>query len=150
MAYFAALLVHTDHEWVASDIEIDEIEDPNAMTALMRGAGADDRPVLLLIEQEDTWFAVVRVEGEDDPRVFVSDAAAVGRSAYGDVLPAWGEDNPTALGARPAGDEELLADLGTPSEALLRLCTQEGVLPTDAISEIADRAGCADELQSVR
>ncbi|MGH3342371.1 MAG: tRNA adenosine deaminase-associated protein [Carbonactinosporaceae bacterium] len=150
MAYFAALLVHTDHEWVASDIEIDEIEDPNAMAALMRGAGADDRPVLLLIEQEDAWFAVVRVEGEDDPRVFVSDAAAVGRSAYGEVLLTWGEDVLAELGARPAGDDELLTDLGTPPEVLLQLCTRGGLLPADAISEIADRAGCADELESVR
>ncbi|GAA4967354.1 hypothetical protein GCM10023238_39060 [Streptomyces heliomycini] len=35
----------------------------------------DEDTVLVLIEQEGGWFGVVRVDGEEDPRVYVSDAA---------------------------------------------------------------------------
>jgi putative tRNA adenosine deaminase-associated protein len=42
--------------------------------------------VLVLIEQEDAWFGVVRVDGEDDPRIYVSEAAAAARSSYGEIL----------------------------------------------------------------
>ncbi|MGX1251691.1 putative tRNA adenosine deaminase-associated protein [Streptomyces ambofaciens] len=40
----------------------------------------------MLIEQEDAWFGVVRVDGEEDPRIYVSDAAAASRSSYGEIL----------------------------------------------------------------
>jgi putative tRNA adenosine deaminase-associated protein len=42
--------------------------------------------VLVYIEQEDAWFGVVRVDGEEDPRIYVSDAAAAARSSYGEIL----------------------------------------------------------------
>lgn len=42
--------------------------------------------MLVLIEQEDAWFGVVRIDGEDDPRIYVSDAAAAARSSYGEIL----------------------------------------------------------------
>lgn len=42
--------------------------------------------MLVLIEQEDAWFGVVRIDGEDDPRIYVSDAAAASRSSYGEIL----------------------------------------------------------------
>ncbi len=52
---------------------------------LAREAAVDDDTVLVFIEQEDAWFGVVRVDGEEDPRVFLSDAAAAARSSYGEI-----------------------------------------------------------------
>lgn len=49
-------------------------------------ASPDEDTVLVLIEQEDAWFGVVRVDGEEDPRIYVSDAAAASRSSYGEIL----------------------------------------------------------------
>ncbi|MCP2312994.1 putative tRNA adenosine deaminase-associated protein [Kitasatospora paracochleata] len=69
-----------------SETELDDVETLADLTDLAREAAEDEDTVLVFIEQEDAWFAVVRVDGEDDPRIFVSDAAAAARSSYGSVL----------------------------------------------------------------
>ncbi|GAA2383310.1 hypothetical protein GCM10010420_01720 [Streptomyces glaucosporus] len=84
--YFAALLARTEDGWEASDTELDEVETLTDLADLAREAAEDDEPVLVCIEQEGAWFGVVRVEGEDDPRIFVSDAAAAARNSYGEIL----------------------------------------------------------------
>ena len=56
----------------------------------------------------------------------------------------------TELGVRPAGDFELLSDLGVSSEELLELSVEEGVLPADILSVIAERLAFADELDRLR
>lgn len=84
--YFAALLARTEDGWEASDTELDDVETLTDLADLAREATADEETVLVLIEQEDAWFGVVRVDGEDDPRVYVSDASAAARSSYGEIL----------------------------------------------------------------
>ncbi|WP_055494523.1 hypothetical protein [Streptomyces sp. TP-A0356] len=84
--YFAALLARTEDGWEASDTELDDVETLSDLTDLARDASVDEDTVLVLIEQEDAWFGVVRVDGEDDPRIYVSDAAAAARSSYGEIL----------------------------------------------------------------
>jgi putative tRNA adenosine deaminase-associated protein len=83
--YFAALLARTEDGWEASDTELDDVETLSDLTDLAREASEEDT-VLVLIEQEDAWFGVVRVDGEEDPRIYVSDAAAAARSSYGEIL----------------------------------------------------------------
>jgi putative tRNA adenosine deaminase-associated protein len=84
--YFTALLARTENGWEASDTELDDVESLDELAELAREAATDDEPVLVCIEQEGAWFGIVRVDGEDDPRVFVSDAAHAMRSAYGEIL----------------------------------------------------------------
>ncbi|MEW2514985.1 hypothetical protein [Streptomyces sp. NPDC046870] len=84
--YFAALLARTEDGWEASDTELDDVETLSDLADLAREASPDEDTVLVLIEQEDAWFGVVRVDGEEDPRIYVSDAAAARRSAYGELL----------------------------------------------------------------
>ncbi|MEU3370795.1 hypothetical protein ABZ734_10020 [Streptomyces sp. NPDC006660] len=86
--YFAALLARTEDGWEASDTELDDVETLSDLADLAREAAADgaDDTVLVLVEQEDAWFGVVRVDGEEDPRVFVSNAAVAARSSYGAML----------------------------------------------------------------
>ncbi|MQY35708.1 hypothetical protein SRB17_36960 [Streptomyces sp. RB17] len=84
--YFAALLARTEDGWEASDTELDDVETLSDLADLAREASPEEDTVLVLIEQEDAWFGVVRVDGEDDPRIYVSDAAAAQRSAYGELL----------------------------------------------------------------
>ncbi|MEU3553713.1 tRNA adenosine deaminase-associated protein [Streptomyces fragilis] len=84
--YFAALLARTEDGWEASDTELDDVETLADLADLAREASPDDDTVLVLIEQEDAWFGVVRVDGEDDPRIYVSNAAAARRSSYGEIL----------------------------------------------------------------
>jgi putative tRNA adenosine deaminase-associated protein len=178
VAYFGALLTRTAGGWDAREVDLDEFEDLGGVTDIMRES-ADDDTALLFLEQEDTWFAVVRVDGEDDPRVFVSDVTAAARSAYGDMLlvaalpgldhqgapieAALGdveevdeddededEDDDTAMAsAGPAGDADILDDFALPPERLVELATGD-ILPADALAEVAEALGAADELEAVR
>ncbi|MDA5285288.1 MULTISPECIES: hypothetical protein [unclassified Streptomyces] len=84
--YFAALLARTEDGWEASDLELDDVESLSDLIDLARSAAVDDDTVVALIEQEDAWFGVVRVDGEEDPRYYVSNASAADRSSYGSML----------------------------------------------------------------
>ncbi|MFJ5546976.1 hypothetical protein [Streptomyces sp. NPDC093225] len=101
--YFAALLARTEDGWEASDTDLDDVETLSDLTELAREASADDEEtVLVFIEQEDSWFALVRLDGEDDPRIYVSDAAAAARSSYGEILL-----TDELLGRDPGSDDDL-------------------------------------------
>ncbi|WP_329344246.1 hypothetical protein OG866_22755 [Streptomyces sp. NBC_00663] len=105
--YFAALLARTEDGWEASDTELlDNVETLSDLADLAREAAAEDDTVLVLIEQEDAWFGVVRIDGEDDPRIYVSDAAAAARSSYGEILL-----TDELLGREPGGDDADLESL---------------------------------------
>lgn len=213
VAYFAALLARSADRWKARDADLDEIEDVAGLVEFMREVPEDyeeeEEPdtAVLLLEQEDVWFAVVRLDADEDPRLFVSDVAAVSRSAYGDLLLsvdllAVGPDGrpmaqPTAaegvaddlggdgaeadededgadgdeldhagrldpaglddaesgehrpLHSGPAGDADLLADFGVRASKLVGLC-RDGVIPADALADVAEALGAADELEEVR
>lgn len=215
VAYFAALLARSADRWTARDADLDEIEDVAGLVELMREAPEDDDEAeepdtaVLLLEQEDVWFAVVRLDAEEDPRLFVSNVAAVSRSAYAELLlsgglvPVGPDGSPLeeaaadigdegegadggvdggvdgedvdvdadvveplaqrtdltglddANGARrtprsgPAGDAALLADFGVRASRLVSLCGGE-MPPADALANLAEALGAADELEEVR
>ncbi|HEY8978575.1 MAG TPA: hypothetical protein VIU15_03200 [Streptomyces sp.] len=167
--YFAALLARTEDGWEASDTELD-VETLSDLADLARESSVDDDTVLVLIEQEDAWFSVVRVDGEDDPRVYVSDAAVASRSSYGELLLAdllaknsddddldaldldgtedgdEDEDDDSAAEAvphGPLGDARLLDDLGISEKQLKSF-------DSDALTEIADALGATEILEAVR
>lgn len=178
--YFAALLARTEDGWEASDTELDDVETLADLADLAREATADEETVLVLIEQEDAWFGVVRVDGEEDPRIYVSDASAASRSSYGEILL-----TDELLGRDPDDVEDLDAlDLdGTEdgedgededdgegddpipagpvgeadlladfgmSEKQLLSLSGDGGVPGEALSEIAEALGCGDLLEAVR
>lgn len=209
VAYFAALLARSADRWTARDADLDEIEDVAGLVEFMREVPEDDEEgdepdtTVLLLEQEDVWFAVVRLDAEEDPRLFVSDVAAVSRSAYadlllsGDLVPVGPDGRPAEqspvpesadapddsdaavgtdaadddaelvarpnltdladadsaarrpLHSGPAGDADLLADFGVRATKLVGLC-RGGLPPADALSDLAEALGAADELEEVR
>ncbi|WNF31294.1 hypothetical protein RI138_15360 [Streptomyces sp. C11-1] len=102
--YFAALLARTEDGWEASDTELDDVETLSDLTDLARDASVDEDTVLVYIEQEDAWFGVVRVDGEEDPRIYVSDASAAARSSYGEILL-----TDEMLGREPGAEDEIAA-----------------------------------------
>jgi putative tRNA adenosine deaminase-associated protein len=99
VAYFAAVLARTEDGWDVSETELDNVETLADLAELAREHSEDEETVLVFIEQEDAWFAVVRIDGEEDPRIFVSDGAAAARSAYGEIVLT------DELVGRPPGDE---------------------------------------------
>ncbi|GKQ38535.1 hypothetical protein [Streptomyces sp. A012304] len=173
--YFAALLARTEDGWEASDTELDDVETLSDLADLAREASPEEDTVLVLIEQEDSWFGVVRVDGEDDPRIFVSDAAAAARSSYGEILltdellgrdSEAGDDDLDALdldGTEDGEDEDADEDAGT-AEAVphgpvgdAAILDDLGVsekelksLTEDALTEIAEALGASEVLETVR
>jgi putative tRNA adenosine deaminase-associated protein len=173
--YFAALLARTEDGWEASDTELDNVETLSDLADLAREASPDEDTVLVLIEQEDAWFGVVRVDGEDDPRIYVSDAFAAQRSAYGELLltdellgrdPDVDDDlesldlDGTEDGESDSGDDEEGGADAVPhspvgdSQILDDLGISEKELRAldadDALSSIADALGAAEVLETVR
>ncbi|MFD7702255.1 hypothetical protein [Streptomyces caelestis] len=178
--YFAALLARTEDGWEASDTELDDVETLPDLADLAREASPDEDTVLVLIEQEDGWFGVVRVDGEEDPRVYVSDAAAAARSSYGEMLltdellgrEPGGEgpdldaldldgtedgepdDDDAGVGAASAGGAEAVPHGPVGDAQILEdLGVSEKELRSmteDAVTEIADALGASEVLETVR
>lgn len=90
VAYFAALLARYADEWQARDVDLDEVDDGVGLVEFIREACEEEEPdtAVVLLEREDAWFAVVRLDIDEDPRVFASDLAGVSRSGYADLLTA--------------------------------------------------------------
>ena len=86
MSYFTAVLAREGKSWTTHDLEVEGADDLVELTAELRGLVDGDEPVLVLVEREDAWWAVVRIDGDDDPRVFVSDAAGAAASSYSELL----------------------------------------------------------------
>ena len=163
MSYFAAALARTDDGWTGEELDLDEHEDLEALAEELRDLTGDGPgPALLLLEEDDEYVALVRVDGGTgslgEPRVFLSDRRAVQGSDVAALL--WEEpveeegDEDEEEGVRPVaepvGDTSLLADLGTPAEELLRLCAEERLLPGDVITELAERGGFGDVVDGLR
>lgn len=102
--YFAALLARTEDGWEASDTELDDVETLSDLMDLAQEASVDEDTVLVYIEQEDAWFGILRVDGEEDPRIYVSDASAAARSSYGEILL-----TDELLGREPGAEDEIAA-----------------------------------------
>lgn len=136
--YFAALLARTEDGWEASDTELDDVETLSDLSDLAREASVDDDTVLVYIEQEDAWFGVVRVDGEEDPRIYVSDAAAAARSSYGEILL-----TDELLGRDPGGDD--VADL----DSLDLDGTEDGEPDSEADDDDEDDVGVTAKGETV-
>jgi putative tRNA adenosine deaminase-associated protein len=130
--------------------------------------------VLLFVEQDDEWFAIVRVDGAGEPRAFISDARVVPGSelaalVFEEVPEDVVEDVDVSLDdddddveveeveepavrpdAEPRGATDVLADLGISAAQLLAMCAEEGMLPADVITAVCERLGCAEEIEVYR
>ncbi|WP_163512426.1 hypothetical protein [Fodinicola acaciae] len=225
MSYYAAALTRTDGDWTAAELDLDDVEDVDEAAEALRESAPDADTALLFVESEDEFLAVLRLDQDDDFRVFGSDAAFASLSRVGAALladlepvrtPARGSgieavedvdeideldqelddeeaededlddldeadpDRPTgpaaaaavaerdsgdsdedggddsesgrgtASAGEPVGDPGLLSDLGTSASQLLALVAHEGMLPSDVIADVCERAGCGSEYEDLR
>lgn len=86
MSFFTAVMASDGSSWRARDVDVEDCSDLDDLADLLRGAAVGDEPVLCVIEREDGWFALVRVDGVEDPRLFVSDLPSALRGHYEPVL----------------------------------------------------------------
>jgi putative tRNA adenosine deaminase-associated protein len=171
VTYFAAALARRGSGWTGEEIELDDVEDLDGVVDSVRHAVGDDaETALMLFEENDEWFGVVRIDEDGDPRVFVSDGRVIETSQVGGILGEAAtvesedaddddddedaddeeEEEATRAAGDPIGDPDLLADLGVPGSRLLALCAEEGQLPADILSALCESAGCLDALEALR
>jgi putative tRNA adenosine deaminase-associated protein len=177
---FAAAVARGKNGWTATELELTGLADIDEVADRLLDAEPDAEVSLLFVEADDQYLVIVRLDEGEDLRVFGSDSIFAEESRVGSVLlgdieaPALeidelatpavdddpdisdladddDEDEPAAdPDADPIGDSEILADLGISSHRLLALCASEGMMPADVTAEIAQRLGCADELEELR
>lgn len=161
MSYFAAALARTPAGWTAEELDLDGLADVDAVADRVRDVDGEAETALLFVEEDDEYVAILRVDA-DDLRVFVSDSQAAESYPVAGIFAGAVEEEPAPSDlddgeededppdSEPVGDADLLADLGTPRRDLIALVTHERTLPSDVISEVCERAGCLDELETLR
>lgn len=170
MPHFAAALTRGPSGWSGEELDLKGVEDLDGVVEEMRQYADDADLQLLFVEEDDEWFAIVRVAEDGDPRVFLSDARATETSELGAIFGeaaavtdppedidddedgADDEDDEDAgqTSGDPVGDPDVLSDLGTSAKRLLALCAEEGQLPADVISTLCENAGCLEAIDALR
>lgn len=177
VAYFTAVIARSGRTWKARDVEVDEAVSLDDLADSLRGVAVNDEPVLAVVEHEDEWFAIVRVDGEELPRLFVSDLGAASTSHYAEILapaadvdnddedevPSDGEDEDgdeddedgpaeeqEIVLAAWAGETDLLEDLGVPGRTLRKLVEDNADDPGAVLAEVGESVGFADLLEALR
>ena len=173
VAYFTAVIARAGASWRSRDVEVDDANTLEELTDALRGVAVGDQPVLGVIEHEDEWFALVRVDGDEEPRLFVSDLAAASRSRYGPLLaPAAdvdsaddltedeqdgddGDDDSEKEDPEPkiaawAGETDLLEDLGVTGRTLRKLVEENGDDPGTVLGEVGETVGFVELLDALR
>lgn len=160
MSAFAAVLARDGDRWRAEELALDDCESLTDIADLARDVPGDLR--LVMIEQDDEYAAIVRVDGDDDePRAFLSDGHAADEyplaAVVAEELVEIGEDElsddedaPPAHDSAPFGEAGIVEDLGTSPVDLLAMCAHEGTLPVDVLAAVCEKAGCGDAFDAIR
>lgn len=178
MSYFAAAAVRQAKGWTATELNLNGAADIEEVTDRMREVAPEAPVSLLFVESDDAYLVILRLDEGEDLRVFGSDSIFAEESRLGALLlgdieePALDLENVVAVepasalaagldieemprpavepDVDPVGDPDLLSDLGVPSHRLLKLCGQEGLLPSDITAEVSQAIGCGDEVEELR
>lgn len=138
---FAVAAYREDGEWTVQELALDHLEDvPTLVHALRRLPG--DAGALGLVAVDEDWFLLLRVTGAQ-ARVLLSDiTAADDWDLAASALDVLGlpepEDDEEQV---PAGDLELLEDLGMNAMDLSLLIEDVDLYPDELISDVARRLG---------
>jgi putative tRNA adenosine deaminase-associated protein len=143
VSYFIGVLGHSGSGWRALDVDLEVAQTVDEMAEELRLAG-DGAPVVAVIEHEDDWFALVRVDDGEDPRAFVSDREATGRSRYADLLTVVADASPPGpLTQEALAQEPLTPEPLTPEPLTPEPLTPEPLAPEPA--EPGERVGSDDD-----
>lgn len=118
VSFFTAVLANDATSWRAKDVDVEDCSNLDDLAELMREVAHGDNPVLAIIEREDGWFAIARVDGDEPPTAFVSDLPSALEGHYAELLGPAGDldaDVPPGVRARerqsvaPVADEDELS-----------------------------------------
>lgn len=159
--FFTAVMASDGNAWRARDIDVEDAADLDDLASTLRAAAHKDHPVLAVIEAEDQWFALVRVDDDDGARIFVSDLTSASGGHYGPVvsaaadldidLPAGADDEEAPEGAEVDTDLDETVPAAGPDDPGSGTDDAPGRTPgmrtvgTVEADEVAGNASGADE-----
>ena len=138
---FAVAAYREDGDWQVEELAHDQLADVETLMHALRRFPSDGGAVGMVAVDED-WFLVLRVVGAQS-RLLLSDITAaeeweLAASAVEHLgLPEPEEDDDQV----PAGDLDLLGDLGMPAPALGALLDDVDLYPDELLSDVARRLG---------
>lgn len=143
---FALAAYRLDGDWAVQELTHDHLSDVETIAEALRRLPGDGGAVAMVAVDED-FFVIVRVAGPRT-RVLLSDATAADDWDLADSALEFlglaelelGDDDPV-----PAGDLELLADLGFAEDDLAMLLEDVDSYPEELLSDLARRLGFGEK-----
>jgi putative tRNA adenosine deaminase-associated protein len=144
---FALLATREEGLWSVAPLPPAAADDVDHLVRVLRQQPGEVGAIGLVSVAED-YFLVVRVRG-DDERFLLSDCTAAFDSPLAaQVLERLGlpmPDGDDDEDIEPAGDLDLLADLGVDTIVIAELCDDLELYPDDALGRVAAALGFADQ-----
>ena len=159
MTYFAAVNARMRGRWTCTEVELSDCESLADIADAARDVPGEVR--LVVVEQDDEYAALIRVDDDEEPRAFLTDGHAADAYPMAAIIAEdlveigedeldGDEDAPPAHDSAPFGDADIVKDLGTSASDLLAMCAHEGTLPIDVVVAVCEKAGCADPFEAIR
>ncbi|MFL6179339.1 MAG: tRNA adenosine deaminase-associated protein [Actinomycetes bacterium] len=146
-ADFALSAVREDGVWSVTPLPPAAANDLKQMVHVLRQQPGDAGAIGLLSFAED-FFVIVRIVG-DDIRLLLSDVTAAFDAPFASqVLDQLGlsmPDGDDEDDIEPAGDLDLLEDLGASPLLLAELCDDLDLYPDDVFGQVAEQLGFSEQ-----
>jgi putative tRNA adenosine deaminase-associated protein len=138
---FALAAYREDGDWQVEELGHDLLSDVESLTHALRRFPSDGGAVGMIAVDED-WFLLLRVTA-DASRILLSDITAadeweLAASVVDHLRLPQPEDEDDQV---PAGDLDLLGDLGMPATAMGALLDDFDLYPDEMLSDVARRLG---------
>ena len=137
---FAVAAYRDDGEWQLVELRPSVAEDLDDLTKAL-GRFPSDVGVIGLVSMNDDFFVILRRSGAE-VRALLSDVTAAMdwplASGVADLLDVEDPDDDVP---QPAGDLDIVSDLGMPAIELGVLCDDDDLYPDEILSDVAARLG---------
>ena len=145
---FAVAAYHDDGEWQLVELHPSVAEDLENLTDAL-GRFPSDVGVLGMVSMDDDFFVLVRKVGTQ-VRMLLSDVtAAKDWPLAGGVADLVDVPDPDDDDPRPAGDLDIVSDLGMAALELGVLCDDDDLYPDEILGDVATRLGFGDAFERI-
>ena len=145
---FAVAAFRDDGEWQLVELHPSVAEDLENLTDAL-GRFPSDVGVLGMVSMDDDFFVLVRKVGTQ-VRMLLSDVtAAKDWPLAGGVADLVDVPDPDDDDPRPAGDLDIISDLGMAALELGVLCDDDDLYPDEILGDVATRLGFGDEFERI-
>src|ERR1700712_1595193 len=85
VSHSAFVLAKSASGWRGEEIDVHDVADLDELADLMRDI-ADGGLAIFFLEEDDEYVALARVEGDDDPKGFISDVRSLEAETIGSTI----------------------------------------------------------------